>query len=90
MTLEEIKLKIREYIVENAYVEHDEVMNDTQIFVEGLLDSMGFILLISFIEETFQFKAKDSELLEENFQSVNAISTFVVRKLQENLNKCAE
>jgi acyl carrier protein len=49
--------------------------------VEGIFDSMGFILLINFIEETFGIKAKDSELLEDNFESINAIAGFVERKL---------
>ena len=47
------------------------------IFVEGIFDSMGFVLLINFIEETFAFKAKDSELLEDNFESIDAMAKFV-------------
>lgn len=77
----EIKNKIKEYIVETAYVSPEEVKDESLIFIEGLLDSMGFIMLISFIEETFDVKAKDSELLEDNFESVNAIAQFVKTKL---------
>jgi acyl carrier protein len=42
---------------------------------------MGFISLITFIEEKFAFKINDSELVEENFESINAIAGFVERKL---------
>ena len=90
MDLAEIKNKIREYIVETSYVSPEEVKDDSLIFIEGLLDSMGFIMLISYIEETFVFKAKDSELLEDNFQSVDAIASFVTKKLTVNSNTCAE
>jgi acyl carrier protein len=78
----EIKDIIREFIVETTYTPSDKIHNDTLIFVQGIFDSMGFISLINFIEEKFAIRAEDSELLEENFESINAISNFVNRKLQ--------
>jgi acyl carrier protein len=77
----EIKDKIRQYIIEETYASPDQVKDESKIFEEGLFDSMGFILLISFIEETFSIKAKDSELLETNFESLNAMADYVTRKL---------
>ena len=41
---------------------------------------MGFLLLISFIEEKYGIKTEDTELLEENFESINAIAAFIERK----------
>ena len=84
MEITEIKNKIKDYIVETSYVSPKEVKDESLIFIEGLLDSMGFIMLISFIEETFNIKAKDSELLEDNFESINAIAKFVNMKLSVN------
>jgi acyl carrier protein len=78
----EIKDIIREFIVETTYTPSDKIKNDTLIFVQGIFDSMGFISLINFIEEKFAIRADDSELLEENFESIDAISNFVKRKLQ--------
>lgn len=79
-TTTEIKDKIRQYIIDTSYASPDIVKDESLIFVEGVLDSMGFILLINFIEETFHIKAKDSELLEDNFESINAMSNFVKSK----------
>lgn len=79
-TKAEIKEKIRRYIVEETYTSPDKVKDESKIFEEGLFDSMGFILLINFIEENFSIKSKDSELLESNFESVNAISDYVIKK----------
>lgn len=76
----EIKDKIRRYIIEETYASTDKVKDESKIFEEGLFDSMGFILLINFIEETFSIKSKDSELLESNFESVNAIAEYVIKK----------
>lgn len=77
----EIKDKIRQYIIETTYASPDQVKDESLIFVEGIFDSMGFVLLINFIEETFGIKAKDSELLEDNFESINAMANFVAGKL---------
>jgi acyl carrier protein len=41
---------------------------------------MGFVLLIDFLEEDFGIKASDEDLIEENFESVTAISNYILRK----------
>ncbi|MCC7400727.1 MAG: acyl carrier protein [Chitinophagaceae bacterium] len=77
----DIKNKIRKYIVDETYASPDQVKDDSKIFEEGLFDSMGFILLINFIEENFSIKAKDSELLDTNFESLNAMADYITKKL---------
>jgi acyl carrier protein len=44
------------------------------------LDSMGFALLLDHLEATFQIQAEDNDLIESNFESINAITDFVIRK----------
>lgn len=77
----EAKEQVKKFIIETSYVPEDKVQDDTKIFVEGIFDSMGFLSLINFIEDNFNIKAEDSELLEENFESVNAIANFIFKKL---------
>ena len=76
-----IKDKIRHFIIKSSYLTEDKVKNDTMIFFQGILDSMGFITLINFLEESFLLKANDDDLVETNFESVNAIAEFVARKM---------
>jgi acyl carrier protein len=76
-----VKEKVKDFIVQTAFVSPEKVQDHTKIFAEGIFDSMGFLSLINFIEESFNFKAADAELLEENFESVNAIASFISRKL---------
>ncbi|MBK6962597.1 MAG: acyl carrier protein [Bacteroidales bacterium] len=76
-----VKDQLKKFIVETSFVPADKVKDDTLIFIEGIFDSMGFLSLINFIEENFKIKAADSELLEGNFESVNAIAGFIDRKL---------
>ena len=76
----EVKDRIRKFIAETAFVSEDKIKDNTLIFTEGIFDSMGFLSLINYIEDNFKIKAEDSELLEENFESVEAISNFVIKK----------
>ena len=80
----QIQEKIRHFIVKTSYVEDEQVNPKTLIFEQGIMDSMGFMSLITFIEESFSIQAKDNELLEANFESVDAISSFVLKKLNHN------
>lgn len=76
-----VKEQLKNFIVETSFVPAEKVQDETLIFIEGIFDSMGFLSLINFIEENFKIKAADSELLEGNFESVNAIANFISRKL---------
>ena len=77
-----IKEKVKAYILEVTSVEKSKIQNNSLIFKEGYFDSMGFVLLITFLEETFNVKTSDSDLVEENFESIDAITEFVIRKTQ--------
>ncbi len=77
-----IKEKVKTYILQAVYADKEKIKDDSLIFKEGYFDSMGFMVLISFLEEEFGIKTNDADLLEENFESINAISDFVIRKKQ--------
>lgn len=76
----DMREKIRNYIVQTSHADADKVKNESLIFKEGFFDSMGFIMLITFLEEEFGIKTVDSDLIEENFESINAITEFIQRK----------
>jgi acyl carrier protein len=72
--------RIKQYIVEKSHADANKIKNESLIFKEGFFDSMGFIMLITFLEEEFGIKTIDADLIEENFESINAISDFINRK----------
>ncbi len=76
----ETQEKIRDYIVQSSHADAEKIKNESLIFKEGFFDSMGFIMLITFLEEQFGIKTVDSDLIEENFESINAITEFIQRK----------
>jgi acyl carrier protein len=75
-----IREKVKDYIQQATFVDKDKIKYDSLIFKEGYFDSMGFVVLITYLEENFGIKTTDADLIEENFESINAISDFIVRK----------
>lgn len=78
----DVQAKVKQYILGASHVEAEKIKNESLIFKEGFFDSMGFILLITYLEEEFGIKTVDADLIEENFESINAISDFVKRKTE--------
>ena len=76
----ELRERVTSYIIDAVHVDSSKIKDNTMIFEEGYFDSMGFITLITFLEDEFKIRTSDSDLLEENFESIDAITKFVIRK----------
>ncbi len=55
--------------------------NDDDLLAEGIIDSLGILQLVAFIEEKFNFTVPDEDVVIENFMSVNALSNYLDQKL---------
>ncbi len=78
--MDEIKKELFDYVKENTFKETDSLQSSTMIFVEGILDSMGFALMLDYLETKFEIVADDSDLVEENFESIDALAEFITKK----------
>lgn len=76
----EIKEGIKNYILEASLSDVKDVKDVDLIFENGLLDSMGLLFLIEFLNENFGVKVSDEELNPKNFESINSIVSFVEDK----------
>jgi acyl carrier protein len=72
--------QLRNFISEITFTDIDKIKEDTLIFEEGIFDSLGFLSLISFLDEEFGVEVGNDELSEENFESINAIVAFIAKK----------
>jgi len=54
---------------------------DEDLLEQGIIDSLGVMGLISFMEEQFGIIVNDEEVVPENFQSVNAIQSYLQQKI---------
>ncbi|MCS6840435.1 MAG: acyl carrier protein [Roseiflexus sp.] len=83
LTAMDISSQIRSYITHNLlFGDEGFVYSDDDSFLErGIVDSLGVIELVSFIETQFGISVADHELTPDNFDSVKKLSEYVVRKL---------
>jgi acyl carrier protein len=49
----------------------------TDLVAEGIIDSLGLMRLIAFLEENCQVQVLDEEMVAENFRTLAAIQSFV-------------
>jgi acyl carrier protein len=76
-----VENRVRGYILENLLFTSDGsgLPNDASLLEMGIIDSTGVLELVTFLEESFGVKIQDSEMLPENFDTVNNIVRFVER-----------
>lgn len=77
---------IRNFVIENYLFGRggEELSNDSEFLKMGIIDSMGVLELVGFIEEEFGISIDDEELVPENLDSVNRIVAYVAKKRAEN------
>ena len=73
---------IREFVVENFLFGDSSQLDENTSFLEsGIIDSTGILELIQFLEETYDIKIEDEELIPENLDSLKNVVAFLDRKI---------
>lgn len=82
ITKNNVAQSIRQFIATNMLFTNGELpIGDDESFIDNsIVDSTGILELTLFVEETFRIEVRDDEVLPENFDSVNRLTDFVVRK----------
>lgn len=56
------------------------IKEDEDLLSSGLIDSLGILKLVSFIEERFGIQIPEEDVVFENFNSVEAMSRFLANR----------
>ena len=77
-----IRSSLREYILANfLFTDDQSALSDDDSFQDTrIIDSMGMIQVIQFIEGEYQIKVKDDEMVPEKLDSVSRLTRFVMSK----------
>lgn len=80
--MSDIRKKLRSYIEENFIVSATKGLTDEDSLLDkGVVDSTGFIELVTHLEEEFGIQVRDEEMLPENLDSIANLDAYVTRKL---------
>ena len=69
-----LKEYIREELMNGSNGELDEAEN---LLAAGIIDSLGILRLVSFVEEKFGIEVPDEDVTIDTFQSVKSMSDYV-------------
>jgi acyl carrier protein len=58
----------------------DDFADGDSFLTTGIVDSLGILQLVSFVEAEFGIRVEDAELVPENFDSLEKVAAFVGRK----------
>ena len=73
-----VEKEIRQFIEGNFILDgNDNLSAEDSLLEKGIIDSTGVLELVAFIEENYNFKIKDEELIPENLDSIKSITKFV-------------
>jgi acyl carrier protein len=50
----------------------------------GVIDSLGIMKMLAFLSDEFQITVEDEEVIPENFETINAISSYIEKKKSIN------
>ena len=80
--MKNIEETIRSFIAENILFSDNGYphADDTSFLEEGIVDSMGIMELVMFVDESFGITVEDEELVPDNFDSVSRLATYIRRK----------
>lgn len=79
--VDEVRQALRAYVQERFPVATDEALSDDVSLLEsGIVDSLGILDLVTFVEGEYGIVVDEDELVGENFDSISALHTFVCRK----------
>jgi acyl carrier protein len=81
----EIKEKIKQFIADH-FIQADNSINlgdDDSLLDKQIIDSTGVLELVAYIEETYNIRVEDEELIPENLDSLNKIQTYIQYKIKK-------
>ncbi len=77
----DLKSSIRRFIETNFVLDPGQKLQDSDSLLDfQVVDSTGFLELVHFVEAEFGLVVADAEMILENFESIDSIERFVVRK----------
>ena len=79
----EVASSVREFMLKQFPLARKHgIKNSDPLLESGMLDSMGVLEVVTFIEQEYCIGVSDDDLVPENFQSIDRIAAFIQSKVK--------
>jgi acyl carrier protein len=76
-----IQKKLIQFVEQRLAFDPSNHIGTGDLLSEGVLDSLDMLKLSNYIELTYRIKIEDGEMTPENFDTIERIAAFVMRKM---------
>jgi len=77
-----IEQELRTFIIDNfLFGDKNGFANSDSFLEKGIIDSTGMLELVTFVQQRHGITIEDEELIPDNLDSIERLSTFIQRKL---------
>jgi acyl carrier protein len=75
-------LRIRQFVLQKfPLAKRRKVTDHDNLLESGIIDSLGVLELVTFMQQGFSVTVDDEDLTPENFQTIECMARFVARSL---------
>jgi acyl carrier protein len=80
----DVETAIERFVVDELMLgdSNTKIDPNESLISSGVLDSLALLRLIAFLEEQMGVTVDDSEVIPENFETINEIKSFIEKKKQ--------
>lgn len=75
-----MKSQLRSFVIDNFLYGEGAIDDDQDLFEAGILDSLGFMKLLGYVEKTFGVSMDMSEVTTDNFATLNRMVETIEEK----------
>lgn len=80
----DIERETRDFLISTFLSGRSEQLRSDDALLGNVIDSMGVLELVGFLERTFAISVPDEDVVAENLGSINSITTYIVQRLPGN------
>lgn len=80
--MQPIEQDLRQFVIETFLFGNDngQLSVEDSFLEKGLVDSMGILTLVSYVEDKYRIQVADAELIPDHWDSVGRIAKFIASK----------
>jgi acyl carrier protein len=82
VTRDEIRGKVKQFVARELSRDKAADLETESLVESGIIDSVGIMKLVDYLEKELRIKITDDDLLPENFDSLDAIAALVHPKVR--------
>ncbi len=82
----DMKTKIHQFICEELLEEDEPVESDENLLADGMVDSLGMLRLIGFIDESFNIVIPPEDFVLDHFRTLDQLMAYLDRRVAEGGN----